>query len=127
LDEFASEAWRQRRSAGALAAALGLDLLADGTPLTLEHYGIQKGSVLNVVRKVSAPSPSACCAEESQTLQPTTLPPAAPAHVTLLPAAAPAPVKLLPVTPVESGPVVSGGSSNGYSAGSAVQSGVAAA
>lgn len=57
LDEVASEAWRKRRSSGALAAALGLDQLPDGAPLTLEHHGIQKGSCLNVVRKISSGLP----------------------------------------------------------------------
>eukprot|EP00438_Fugacium_kawagutii_P019398 Skav219444 [mRNA] locus=scaffold1461:192415:193942:+ [translate_table: standard] len=75
LEERVTPLWRQRRSSGALAAALGLDKLPDGAPLTLEHYGgekkrrveicIQKGSVLNVVRKVSTidATRSAACAE----------------------------------------------------------------
>ncbi|CAL1154327.1 unnamed protein product [Cladocopium goreaui] len=64
LEELVTPLWRQRRSTGALAAALGLDKLPDGAPLTLEHYGIQKGSVLNVVRKVSIDATrSAACAE----------------------------------------------------------------
>ncbi|CAE7821906.1 unnamed protein product [Symbiodinium sp. CCMP2456] len=57
LEECVTPAWRARRSGGggALAAALGLERLLDGAFLTLEHHGIQKGSVLNVVRKVSQP------------------------------------------------------------------------
>ena len=39
LEELVTPLWRQRRSSGALAAALGLDKLPDGAPLTLEHYG----------------------------------------------------------------------------------------
>ncbi|CAK9018467.1 unnamed protein product [Durusdinium trenchii] len=62
LEERVTPAWRQRRSSGALSAALGLASLPDGAELTLEHYGIQKGSVLNVVRKVSVPS--SACGEE---------------------------------------------------------------
>jgi len=67
-EEFVTPEWRQRRSTGALAVALGLDKIPDGTPLTLEHYGIQKNSVINVVRKVMAsPNSAACCgpAEDS--------------------------------------------------------------
>mmetsp|Transcript_11501 Transcript_11501/g.27127 ORF Transcript_11501/g.27127 Transcript_11501/m.27127 type:complete len:230 (-) Transcript_11501:4-693(-) len=65
LEEFVTPAWRARRSSGALAAALNLDKLPDGTPLTLEHYGIQKGSVLNVVRKVASAT-GACCGEREE-------------------------------------------------------------
>eukprot|EP00435_Cladocopium_sp_Y103_P047449 s1268_g13.t4 len=76
LEELVTPLWRQRRSTGALAAALGLDKLPDGAPLTLEHYGIQKGSVLNVVRKVSIDATrSAACAES---LSRVSLPPGPP-------------------------------------------------
>ena len=42
LEELVTPLWRQRRSTGALAAALGLDKLPDGAPLTLEHYGVSE-------------------------------------------------------------------------------------
>lgn len=55
LEETASAAWRARRSSG-VGAALGVNDLQDGTPLTLEHHGLQKDSVVNVVRKALAAS-----------------------------------------------------------------------
>lgn len=53
LEEEVTPAWRARRSGGGskLAAALGMESLPDGVPLTLEHHGLQKGSVINVVRR----------------------------------------------------------------------------
>merc|ERR1719210_1160074 len=54
LEEEVTPAWRARRSRNGsqdFTAALGVGSLADGTPLTLEHHGLQKGSVINVVRR----------------------------------------------------------------------------
>mmetsp|Transcript_89791 Transcript_89791/g.253229 ORF Transcript_89791/g.253229 Transcript_89791/m.253229 type:complete len:270 (+) Transcript_89791:2-811(+) len=51
LDEIASTAWKQRhRFSEVFTIASGIDELRDGEALTLEHYGIQKDSVINVVR-----------------------------------------------------------------------------
>eukprot|EP00434_Breviolum_minutum_P013148 symbB.v1.2.011587.t3/scaffold771.1/size163808/7 len=89
-----------------LAAALGLDKLPDGAPLTLEHYGIQKGSVLNVVRKVSLDQTrSAACAESlsrGSLREPGHSPVVGP-PVTQLPAAAPC-APCAPCTPCGVGP-----------------------
>lgn len=52
LEEAVNEAWRRRRGTGALSAALGAASMTDGTPLTLEHYAVQKGSVINIVRRI---------------------------------------------------------------------------
>lgn len=46
LEELVTPLWRQRRSTGALAAALGLDKLPDGAPLTLEHYGVSENEFM---------------------------------------------------------------------------------
>jgi hypothetical protein len=61
LEEAASEAWRRRRSgneSSALSAALGVESIPDGAPLTLEHYAIQKGSVVNIVRRIASSAPA---------------------------------------------------------------------
>lgn len=58
LEEVVTEAFRKRRGAtgAALNAALGVAGLTDGTPLTLEHYGLQKGSIINIVRRLGGSS-----------------------------------------------------------------------
>jgi len=53
LEEAANEAWRKRRCGGALSTAMGVASIPDGAPLTLEHYAIQKGSVVNIVRRIA--------------------------------------------------------------------------
>ncbi|CAE7413107.1 unnamed protein product [Symbiodinium pilosum] len=98
LEDRVTSAWRARRS-GALAAALGLEQLPDGAWLTLEHHGIQKGSVLNVVRKVHAPqedpSPAAAAALAEGRLDRTFGAAAAGAVPAAAPSAPPAAVPLL--------------------------------
>lgn len=58
LEEVVTAAWRQRKRdrAGDIDQALGTATLPDGTPLTLEHYAMQKGSVINIARRGSAPA-----------------------------------------------------------------------
>mmetsp|Transcript_40683 Transcript_40683/g.82016 ORF Transcript_40683/g.82016 Transcript_40683/m.82016 type:complete len:271 (-) Transcript_40683:149-961(-) len=55
LEDVACEAWRSRR--GDLSSALGYSAVPDGTPLTLEHHGLQKGSVINLVQKATVFAP----------------------------------------------------------------------
>lgn len=79
LEEEVTPAWRKRRvnSGGELAAALGVHTWPDGMPLTLEHHGLQKGSVVNVVRRAitssapatSSPGPSAEVVPEGPRLE----------------------------------------------------------
>mmetsp|Transcript_7225 Transcript_7225/g.15636 ORF Transcript_7225/g.15636 Transcript_7225/m.15636 type:complete len:237 (-) Transcript_7225:11-721(-) len=54
LEEKATQAWldKQTKSSSALAVAMGNAELQLGSPLTLENYGITKGSVINIVRSV---------------------------------------------------------------------------
>lgn len=56
LEETVNEAFRQRRcNSQDFSIAMDTPTLQDGMPLTLEYHGIQKGSVVNVVRR-AAPS-----------------------------------------------------------------------
>lgn len=66
LEEVSSAAWRARRSSGAAVLGLGLAELPDGTPLTLELHGLQKGSVINVVRRTMPASSLPARAPEPQ-------------------------------------------------------------
>jgi len=75
LEETASVAWldRQRAAGGVLSVALGNAQMAVGSPMTLEHYAIQKGSAINIVRRIAVPeTPSepggACGPVETPTL-----------------------------------------------------------
>uniref|UniRef100_A0A7S0FFH5 Ubiquitin-like domain-containing protein n=1 Tax=Pyrodinium bahamense TaxID=73915 RepID=A0A7S0FFH5_9DINO len=56
LEDVACPAWRARRGTCELSAALGHAAVLDGTPLTLEQHGLQKGSVVNVVHRATAPA-----------------------------------------------------------------------
>lgn len=70
LEEVASEAWRRRRqgtNGSVLSAALQVESIPDGAPLTLEHYSIQKGSVVNIVRRIASNTPVEADAPGSQT------------------------------------------------------------
>eukprot|EP00927_Polykrikos_kofoidii_P054787 TRINITY_DN49158_c0_g1_i1.p1 TRINITY_DN49158_c0_g1~~TRINITY_DN49158_c0_g1_i1.p1 ORF type:complete len:377 (-),score=61.45 TRINITY_DN49158_c0_g1_i1:52-1182(-) len=53
LEEVASETFRQRRSAtgGEVSQALGALAIAVGSPLRLDHYAMQKGSVVMLARR----------------------------------------------------------------------------
>jgi len=67
LEEAVNEAWRKRRAGGALSAALDVESIPDGAPLTLEHYAIQKGCVVNIVRRIAT---SATTSDANATGQP---------------------------------------------------------
>jgi len=49
LEEAVTEAWRRARSEGGGVLAVDAAALPLGSPLTLEHYAIQKHSVVNIV------------------------------------------------------------------------------
>lgn len=49
LEEAVTEAWRRARSEGGGVLAVDAAALPEGSPLTLEHYAIQKHSVVNIV------------------------------------------------------------------------------
>lgn len=69
LQEEVTPAWRARRGSGEVASALGVASLPDGTPLTLEHYGLQKGSVINVVRRAISSSPQSTAESSAATAE----------------------------------------------------------
>lgn len=51
LEDVACPAWRARQGSSGFSAALGLTDVLDGSPLTLEHHGLQKGSIINLVQR----------------------------------------------------------------------------
>lgn len=53
LEDVACSSWRSRHNRSDVSTALGLPAMPDGTELTLEHHGLQKGSVINLVQKAT--------------------------------------------------------------------------
>lgn len=65
LEDVVTAAWKQKRTSGGgdVSSALGLNELPDGAPLRLEHYSIQKGSVIQVARGARAAAPCTSATE----------------------------------------------------------------
>jgi len=58
LEEAVTEAWQRSRSAAGGVLAVDAAELPMGTPLTLEHYAIQKHSVVNIIVKKGTVTPA---------------------------------------------------------------------